>query len=106
LDVVCERYRRAVADDSPILQPTMSESGRLLERDVAWRTAVADGTLNAFTHGSEVRIENGANVELPVPLTGTTAGESYAGTRSGWLTVPPGTSVVAGGDGVTVTRRR
>jgi hypothetical protein len=106
VDAVCRRYRGAVAANTPILQPTMSESGRLLERDIAWRSAVEDGSLRAFTDGAQVRIENGADGELSAPLTGTTTGESYAGTRSGWLTVSPGTTVVPGDHGLTGTRRR
>ncbi len=98
LDAVCERYRRSVAPNMPILQPTMSESGRILERDRAWRISVAEGSIAAWTDGSQVRIENRTDGEAHIPLTGTTLGEEYAGTRSAWLAVPPGTTVVPGGE--------
>jgi hypothetical protein len=103
MDAVMERYRTALAPNTPILQPSLSDSGRILQRDAAWRAAVADGSLCAFADGAQVRIENRADVDVSVPLTGTTAGATYAGTRSGWLTVAPGTTLVPGGD---VTRPR
>jgi hypothetical protein len=106
LDAVCERYRGTVAANMPILQPTMGESGRLLERDITWRDAVEDGSLRVFTDGTTVRIENGGDAEVSVPLTGTTAGELYAGARSGWLTVSPGTTVVPGDHGGPTGKRR
>jgi hypothetical protein len=62
--------------------------------------------VRAFTDGSQVRIESRADGEVPVPLTGTTVGEPYAGTHSGWLPVAPGTSFVPGGTGATGRPRR
>jgi hypothetical protein len=106
VDAVWERYRRSFAPNMPILQPTMSESGRILERDRAWRMSVADGSICVSTDGSQVTIENRSDDEVPVPLTGTTVGEEYAGTRSTWLAVFPGTTVVPGGDDPASRRRR
>ena len=90
LDAVLERYRAHLADDAPLLQPSLGESGRILLRRGAWRAVERLGSIEAWREGQTVEIVNRSPSTLELPLTGTSAGERYAGTRSGWLRVAPG----------------
>ena len=49
----------------------------------------------AYLEGDGITISNRGDATLELPLTGTLFGEDYGGRgRSGWLLVPPGTSVL------------
>jgi hypothetical protein len=72
----------------------MAQTGDLLVCSMKWRTALAAGAVRAYVDGSTVTIENETGDTLDVPLTGTEVGNMYGGTRSGWLTVAPGLTVV------------
>jgi len=94
IDAVLERYRTLLSPEAPIVQPAFGEIGELLSRWSAWRSALADGTICAYADSSRVTIVNRAGQALDVPLTGTTLGTDYGGTRSGWVQAPPGETIV------------
>lgn len=89
LDPLLDRYEqtfdRSVA---PLVQPTSREVAALLSRQKAW----ADGQANieAYVQDGLLHIINRGQISIDVPVTGTTAGERYAGQRSGWITLAPG----------------
>ena len=71
----------------PLLQPTLSEVGRLLLRQQAWQLVRAAGSIRAYIEGDRVTIINSAPSALEVPLTGIAA----AGPDGcGWVRVEPG----------------
>lgn len=95
IGAVIDRYRRAVGDSMPILQPTFTEIGTLMGRWLAYRSALTAGTITAVTDRTRVTIVNHAPEPVAVPLTGTVVGSAYGTTRSGWLRAEPGETVVA-----------
>ncbi len=94
LDAVLDRYAAHVATDVPLVQPTFGEVGRLLWRLRKWRGALAAGSVEASLHGTVVMIVNRSRRPVEVPLTGTSAGEQYAGRKSGWVALSPGKTTV------------
>jgi hypothetical protein len=91
VDAVRSTYDGYFASNAPIAQLTYSQIGDLLARQGAWATASAR-TVTGYIEGREVVVTNGGEGELPVPLSGTEVGSSYAGTRSGWDDAPRGTT--------------
>jgi hypothetical protein len=87
LDAVLDRWNNYVSADVPLLQPTLSEVGRLLLSLQAWQLVRAVGSIRAYVDGDRVTIINDASSALEVPLTGVaTAGPDGCG----WVRVPPG----------------
>ena len=93
LDAVLNLYQSLILPSMPIWQPTLSEIGRTFLRLEAWRRASASGQLRAWIEGRAVTIVNNAGTALAVPLTGMSIGEGYGGSRSAWVSVPPGKTV-------------
>jgi len=81
----------------PIVQPTMGQIGELLARQAAWSTASSAATppVTGYIQGGQVTITNsGAAIDAPLSGT-TTVGSDYGGTKSGWVTIPAGTTTYA-----------
>jgi len=85
-DEVLARYRAAFR--TPLLQPTLSETGVELARQQRWAAAIGDGQVTASTSGG--RITLASTIEVEAPLSGWTGGQSYGGGRSGWVRLVPG----------------
>jgi hypothetical protein len=84
------QYHTYFNGTAPIEQPTMAQIGTLLNEQAAWATANASQVTGSI-QGNVVTISNGgAAIELP--LTGTEVGSPYAGSHSGWVLAPAGTS--------------
>jgi hypothetical protein len=94
LDRVLVLYQSLVLPSMPIVQPTLAEIGQGLLRLNAWREAAAGGQIVAYVEADGVRILNRATAALELPLTGTMLGEQYGGSRSAWISVPPGMTFV------------
>lgn len=105
VDIALAEYRATYADNAPLLNPSMTESGEELVRQRNW---LADRDLvDATVSGQLVTLRNGADRDIKVPLTlpegarvvtagrvGDPFGEPYAGARSAWVTVPAGSETV------------
>ena len=94
LDRVLSLYQSLVLPSMPIVQPTLAEIGQSLLRLEAWHEAAARGQIVAYVEADGVRIVNRATAALELPLTGTMLGDRYGGSRSAWISVPPGTTFV------------
>jgi hypothetical protein len=93
LDAVLQRYREHVVG-LPLQQPTMAEVGRLLHRRQAWAALARQGGIDTFIDRRRVYLTNATGATVEVPLTGSSQGEEYGGSRSGWILVPPGETVL------------
>jgi peptidoglycan/xylan/chitin deacetylase (PgdA/CDA1 family) len=93
LDAVLERYRAHVVG-LPLCQPTMPEVGRLLHRRQAWAALAAHGSVDGFIDRRRVYLVNATGATAEMPLTGTSHGDEYGESRSGWILVPPGETVL------------
>jgi len=93
IDAVLDLYHSLIRPSTAIVQPTLAEIGRCLLRLEAWRQASARALVLAYLEGDGITIHNHAGTTLELPLTGALFGEDYGWGRSGWLSVPPGTSV-------------
>jgi hypothetical protein len=91
LDAVLERWHNHLSDDMPLLQPTLSEVGRLLLRLQAWQLVRAVGSIQAYIEDGHVKIVNDAPSALEVPLTGVAATGPDGG---GWVRVEPGETIL------------
>lgn len=97
LDEVLARYRGMFADDTPLLQPTMTEAAQVLAREARWRRLLDEepDVVQAYTLGGVLHVEASRRVEVPITvpvgtlLDGAPVGEPYGGERSGWITVGP-----------------
>lgn len=93
LDAVLERYHAHVVG-LPLRQPTIAEVGRLLHRRQAWAALARTGSIDAFIDRRRVYLVNATGATAEMPLAGTSLGEEYGGSRSGWILVPPGETVL------------
>ncbi|WP_046507537.1 hypothetical protein [Streptomyces odonnellii] len=106
LNAVLDRYAALHADNTPLVNPRMSDIGEELRKRNAWNAAVRSGAVTAFRIGGTVTVQAPENVAVPAGMpTGTTQslpagstgfGQPYAGTVSGWV------SRAAGQDRVTL----
>jgi hypothetical protein len=78
----------------PLTQVTDVSSAKILAQQTAWANAQAGGKVTASITNGVVTVSNaGTPVDVPVTApTGTTVngadfGDSYGGTRSGWVTI-------------------
>lgn len=94
LDRVLGLYQSLILPSMPFVQPRLAEIGRCLLRLEAWREATAAGQIVAYVESGGVRIVSRARTALELPLTGTMLGDEYGGSRSAWLSVPPGITLV------------
>jgi hypothetical protein len=95
VDAVLDLYDGLILPSMPIVQPTMAEIGDGLLRLHAWREASADGRVQAYLEDAAITIINRTDSALELPVTGTPFGDDYGRTRSGWISVSPGTTVSA-----------
>jgi hypothetical protein len=91
VDEVLARYRSYFT--TALVNPTMTESGQELTRQVAWASARAQGRVTAYRLGVNVVISNSGSTAIDVPVTGTGTAATYGGVRSRWVSVAPGSSV-------------
>ncbi len=104
LDEALTRYRAVFGDNSPLLNPTMTEAGIALVNHQRWKRS--SEAVDASVAGTIVRITNRSDSPVTAPLTlpensstiveghlAGDVGESYAGTRSLWVTLAPGATV-------------
>ena len=76
--------------NAPIEQLTMARSGRCSAEQAGWAASARQVT--GSIQGNAVTVNNGTGGQLEIPLTGTTVGSPYAGSQSGWVLAPAGTS--------------
>lgn len=99
LDRALADYRNVYADNTPLVNPTMTEAGEALVNQEQWARARDD--VRVIVSGTRVKLENTSDRAVRVPFTGpldsklvnrlgmvtSDFGEEYAGSRSGWLEV-------------------
>ena len=86
LDVLLARYKTYF--NEPLIQPTLAESGQLLQKQAGWAANVAAGRASGYLLDGQVHVV--ATQGMDVPLTGVGVGDVYGGQRSGWTTVGAG----------------
>ncbi|MGN0100294.1 MAG: hypothetical protein ACI39C_05075 [Dietzia sp.] len=96
LDKMLRDYRGLFDDVSaPLHNPSHSDLGLEMQRRAAW-AAAADAVTATVTGSTLVVANNGATaVEVPITTRGDSAfeGDPYAGSKSGWVSVPAGGEV-------------
>jgi hypothetical protein len=94
LDAVLKRYRTYFRP--ALVQLSLSQIGRELARQRGWGEAgMADTpTVIGYIEGDQVTVHNRDTQPVAVPLTGTTLGRDYGGSRSGWMRAASGTTTV------------
>ena len=78
----------------PIEQPTMAQVANLLTRQEAWSNVQSAFTrsVTGYIQGDQVTVTN-LGMSVDAPLSGiSSVGSDYGGTRSGWTTVPAGST--------------
>jgi len=88
LDGILAKYNAAHATNTPLLHPSLRESGTLLKQAAAWKTNKA--AVSAYAIGSNVTVASTSGSAIDVPVTlpegttqgGTAFGQAYAGERS------------------------
>jgi hypothetical protein len=89
INTLLKRYDAAYDRlSTPIVQLTQAQIAQTLVQQGAWSAARAN--VSAWVQDGRVYVRNGGPTAVMVPLTGTAAGEDYAGQRSGWVAVDPG----------------
>jgi hypothetical protein len=95
LDALLAKYKTYFAANTPLVQPTQTESGQLLRKANVFAGLWPSGAVSGYLQDGRVHVVNNTGGQVEVPLTGTTSGEIYGGPqRSGWVTVNPGDSVI------------
>ena len=89
LDPLLYEYNQYFNSSAPVEQLTEQAIANLLAEQQAWSASTA---VTGNIENNVVTVTNSGLSAIEVPLTGTTTvGTSYAGTRSGWANVQPGT---------------
>jgi hypothetical protein len=91
LNTLLAEYHQYFNSSAPIVQLTESQSGALLLEQQAWSNALAAGKVSGYLQGNQVTITN-TGTAISVPVTGTTVGTLYGGIKSGWTSVPAGST--------------
>ena len=91
LNALLAEYHQYFNSSAPIVQLTESQSGALLVEQQAWNNALAAGQLSGYLQGNQVTVTN-TGTAISVPVTGTSVGTLYGGIKSGWTSVPAGST--------------
>jgi hypothetical protein len=91
LDNILGYYHGLYADNAPITQLTSTDISAALARQQAWAANVAAGAVSGYFQDNKLHIIT--TTAMQVPVTGA-QGDDYAGTKSTWLTVNPGETVL------------
>jgi hypothetical protein len=91
LDSILGTYHGLYADNTPIVQLSSSDISATLVRQQTWAASVAAGAVSGYIQDDKVHIVSTAPMQ--VPITGT-VGDDYAGTKSAWLLVTAGDTVL------------
>jgi hypothetical protein len=84
IDALLAKYRTYF--NLPVVQPTLGRAGAVLAQQRRWRETLAFGRLTAYIQDGRVYLQGDAMTEAPI--TGSSFGDSYGGTRSGWISLP------------------
>ena len=97
------RQRRSTAPSTPLVQLSQDEAADDAPAPERRGQGRAPAGVTAYIQDGQVHIAAPAGTQVPV--TGTTAGSDYAGTRSGWTTVDGAELVLAPQDPAAPRRR-
>lgn len=99
MDIALAEYRATYADNTPLLNPTMTKAGEVLVNQRRW--IERHGQVEATVAGQIVTLRNNDPRDVQVPVTapegvrkvisgqvGPEFGEAYSGSRSAWAAVP------------------
>ncbi len=89
LDPLLAQYNEYFNSSAPIEQLTEQAIANLLAEQQAWSATTG---VSGSIEGNVVTVDNATGSSIWVPLTGTNVGSPYAGTQSGWVDAPTGTS--------------
>jgi hypothetical protein len=97
VNTLLKRYDASIDRTStPLIQVSQDEVAKTLVRQKAWAADVTAGRVSGFIKDGRVHVV--ASTATEVPITGTTEGSAYAGTRSGWKTVAAGDTAFSPND--------
>jgi hypothetical protein len=104
VDGLLNRYDTAVdRTKAPLVQLTSTQVAATLSQQATWAAHLAAADVTAWLQDGKLHVKNTSAAAVDVPLTGTTAGEQYAGQRSGWKTIAAGAEEVLAPDEPTNT---
>jgi hypothetical protein len=87
-------YRTAFADNTPVVNQTLTDSGTALWRQSAWQQTQNAGTITGYVQGGVVTVQGPAGTKVPITapagtrvVGGGTFGGDYAGEQSAYTTL-------------------
>ena len=93
VNTLLKRYDASIDRTSaPLVQVSQDEAAKTLVRQKAWAADVTAGRVTGYIKDGKVHVVASAATE--VPITGTTEGSAYAGTKSGWKSVAANSDTV------------
>jgi hypothetical protein len=92
LDAMLAEYKQYFNANAPIVQLTESQIGDQIARQDTWASANAS-SVAGYVEGARVTLVNNGTAALDIPLTGTEAGATYGGSRSGWVRTARGSAI-------------
>ncbi len=101
LDNILGYYHSLYADNTPITQLSSTDISAELTRQQTWAANVAAGRVSGYILDNNMHIVTTAAMQVPV--TGSTQGDVYAGSKSLWLSVNAGETILPIGPPITVT---
>ena len=97
VNTLLKRYDASIDRTSaPLVQLSQDEAAKTLVRQKAWAADVTAGRVSGYIKDGRVHVV--ASTATDVPITGTTEGTSYAGTKSGWTAVAAGDTAFSPND--------
>jgi len=97
VNTMLKRYDASIDRTSaPLVQLSQDEAAKTLVRQKAWAADVTAGRVSGYIKDGRVHVV--ASTGTDVPITGTTEGTRYAGTKSGWKAVAAGDTAFSPND--------
>jgi hypothetical protein len=108
IDSILAAYQQVMASNTPLVNPTETDAGKVLRDQKAWQAAA--GSVSGYVQDGRVHVTAPAGVTVPVTvpagtrypgllpplLVGPLFGDAYAGERSGWVSTTSLTLVLPG----------
>ena len=97
VNTLLKRYDASIDRTStPLVQLSQDDVAKTLVRQKAWAADVTAGRVSGYIKDGKVHVV--ASTAIDVPITGTTEGSAYAGTKSGWKAVAEGDTTYSPND--------
>jgi hypothetical protein len=93
LSGVLSTYRNEFATNTPVVNQTLTDAGKTLQRQGAWAQTLSAGTVSGYVQGSTVTVQGPSGTSVPITMpagsmSGTSVfGDGYAGEQSAYTTL-------------------